>query len=47
MRSSTFNAARALQDAKDALGAAMVQEYRAGKNEEEIVSQITFVLPEA
>ncbi|MEU9662830.1 hypothetical protein [Streptomyces chartreusis] len=47
MRSPTFDAARAFQDAKEALGAAMVQDYRAGKGEEEIVNQITFVLPEA
>ncbi|MFJ2006676.1 hypothetical protein [Streptomyces chartreusis] len=45
-RHSTSAAARALRDAKDALGAAMVQDYKAGKDEEEIVRQVTFVLSE-
>ncbi|MET8807954.1 hypothetical protein [Streptomyces sp. NPDC004546] len=43
----TVNAARAFQDAKYELGAAMVQDYRAGKSEEEIVKQAAFTLPEA
>jgi hypothetical protein len=43
----TLNAARTFQDAKYALGAAMVQDYRAGKSEEEIVRQAAFTISEA
>ncbi|RSO10005.1 hypothetical protein DMH26_00465 [Streptomyces sp. WAC 05379] len=43
---STSAAARALRGAKHALGAAMVQDYEAGKDEEEIVREVTFVLSE-
>ncbi|MFG2683974.1 hypothetical protein [Streptomyces sp. NPDC048392] len=42
----TYNAAQAFQDAMYALGAAMVQDYRAGKSEEEIVKQAAFTLSE-
>ncbi|WP_128380426.1 hypothetical protein [Streptomyces cavernae] len=43
----TYNAAKTFQDAMYALGAAMVQDYRAGKSAEEIVKQAAFALPEA
>ncbi|MFJ4689196.1 hypothetical protein [Streptomyces sp. NPDC088789] len=43
----TFNAAKAFQDAMYSLGAAMVQDYRAGKSEEEVVKQAAFALSEA
>ncbi|WP_031486606.1 hypothetical protein [Streptomyces bicolor] len=42
----TYNAAKAFQDAMYTLGAAMVQDYRAGKSEEEIVKQAAFTLAE-
>ncbi|MFC8660725.1 hypothetical protein [Streptomyces sp. NPDC057199] len=43
----TYDAAKAFQDAMYGLGAAMVQDYRAGMSEEEIVKQAAFALAEA
>jgi hypothetical protein len=45
--SHTYNAARVFQDARYALGAAMVRDYRARKSEAEIVKQAAFALSEA
>ncbi|MFF4531588.1 hypothetical protein ACFY1P_20245 [Streptomyces sp. NPDC001407] len=41
----TLTAARALHEAKRALGAAMARDYRMGRGEEEIVAEAAFVIP--